>query len=285
MGNRRWDEPVQRHLTGAGLEAPWYDVAADRAIWNSLELASIARAQRSSVQPPGYLSLQTLSHRGRSLYSARFLTSQLVTSQRGDITTTNRAAAVWKKTKKARACSTSLCGEACHYLFRLCTPCSGRLCKASLRGHCYRSAAELARFSRLHVVVRRGFQCASSPLILATLACDSYRSWSMFCAVYRCLSLPPRVARRASWSCCVRRRQPAMLNAFTSPARGGQPEADMLDVLSASEEVIGAAPVEQFSMKFGWCRMPRASTIVPEAAATDILVLVHTAGSGPTCVA
>lgn len=41
LGKRRWDEAVQRHLIDMGYELPWYEVATDRTMWNSLELPSL----------------------------------------------------------------------------------------------------------------------------------------------------------------------------------------------------------------------------------------------------
>lgn len=46
LGKRRRDEPVQRHHADAGFEFPWYEVAFDRTVWNSLEFAFVALATR-----------------------------------------------------------------------------------------------------------------------------------------------------------------------------------------------------------------------------------------------
>lgn len=49
FGIRRWVEPVQRHLTEAGIYSPWQDAACDRERWNSMELACVARVTRKSI--------------------------------------------------------------------------------------------------------------------------------------------------------------------------------------------------------------------------------------------
>lgn len=50
MGERRWDDPIQRHAEeGSGHEEPWNVIAADRDRWPNLEAGFITRILRKRV--------------------------------------------------------------------------------------------------------------------------------------------------------------------------------------------------------------------------------------------
>lgn len=101
LGKRRWDEPLQRHLADAGMEIPCYDVASDRIVWNSLELAFAARTTRRSVDSVPCHAAQgrflVAYLRIRLVYCRPHMSdTALAASQRKHLAPEKRAGAAWE---------------------------------------------------------------------------------------------------------------------------------------------------------------------------------------------